>query len=48
MEQCKATSSDPGNSGDAEIRLVPNPEEFATDVTIRIAAGDALHGANVR
>ena len=47
VEDCKATSSDPAKCGDATDRLVPNPEEFASEVTITTGPSSELHEVNI-
>ncbi|WP_437752579.1 hypothetical protein [Sorangium sp. So ce1389] len=52
QEECKLTAPDPrscgvADGGDADDRLVPNPEEFDSEVTIRIVPPDQLTGANL-
>ncbi|XYH94071.1 hypothetical protein ACMHYB_40420 [Sorangium sp. So ce1128] len=52
LEDCKLTAPDPGScgaadGGDADDRLVPNPEEFDSKVTITIAPPDQLDGGNI-
>lgn len=50
-EDCKVTpdarSCGIAEGGDADDRLVPNPEEFDSEVTIRIVPADQLTGANL-
>ena len=51
QEDCE-TGPDPrscgvAEGGDADDRLVPNPEEFDSEVTIRIVPPDQLTGANL-
>ncbi|KYF78855.1 hypothetical protein BE11_30720 [Sorangium cellulosum] len=47
QEDCKLTTPEPGSCGDAHDHLVPNPEEFDSEVTIKIVPPDQLNGANI-
>ncbi|WP_437775117.1 hypothetical protein [Sorangium sp. So ce1097] len=46
-EDCELRTPEPGKCNDAHDRLVPNPAEFDSEVTIRIAPPGQLTGANI-
>ncbi|WP_437807515.1 hypothetical protein [Sorangium sp. So ce1078] len=46
-EDCELRTPEPGMCNDANDRLVPNPEEFDSEVTIKIVPPDQLNGANL-